>query len=150
METNLQFNKCEQDVAAKQKQAEEREAENIRYAIKKGKEWQKEHSKRARAYESELLKQSPQASADEKMLLNLASNDAALCEALSEVEVQLCKRAAMLVDSAKIVCALARALHEVTLCRSAAAKRVQELLESAGVLRGQRRIAQSPTLRRVS
>ena len=148
METNLQFN--EWDVAAKQKQDEEREAENIRYAIKKGKEWQREHSRRARAYESQLLKESPQASADEKLLLHLASHDAALCETLGEAEVQLCKRVTTLVDNPKVVCALARALHEVTACRSAAAKRVQELLESAGVIRGQRRITQSPTLRRVA
>jgi hypothetical protein len=55
-----------------------------------------------------------------------------------------------MVDSPKTVMLLARALREVTSCRNATTRRVEEALLGANTLRTQRRLANIAQIRRVS
>ena len=127
-----------------------KEMENIKFVGQLGKRWQKSHLKRTRALEDELNNENPQASREEKMLMNLISGDYAMCEVLLEIELGLAKRACTLVDNPSTVLALARALRETTACRGATEGRLQELMKTRAVLNGQRKLAQVVPLRRVA
>lgn len=111
--------------------------------------WRKAHEARAAEVEAELMKQHAQACADERLLLGLASHDLALAEKLGQTEIQLAERLLALVDNAPLGLALARTLRQIIAARDGATRRVQDLLQTAGTLRGQRKLAEVVPLRRV-
>jgi len=113
-------------------------------------EWQAQHKKRSARIERELRKQHPNAGADECMLVQLTAHDVALAEVLGETQTQLAHRIHAMIDNPKVALALAKSLREVTSCRNSATRRVEELLATAGVLRGQRKLAEVVPLRRVA
>lgn len=110
--------------------------------------WEKEHAKRAAEVEAELVKQRSKPSAEERLLLRLAAHDIALADALGRAETQLAERTLALVDNVKVALSLARTLKEVTACRTEASRRIEQLLQTAGVIRGQQRLAEVVPLRR--
>lgn len=113
-------------------------------------EWQAQHKKRSAQIEDELRKQHPSAGADECVLVQLTAHDLALAEVLAETQTQLAHRIHAMIDNPKVALALAKSLREVTSCRNSATRRVEELLATAGVLRGQRKLAEVVPLRRVA
>lgn len=112
--------------------------------------WKKTHDARVAEIEAGLLKQRGDASPDERLLLRLSAHDAALCEKLGQAEQQLGDRILALIDNAAVGLALARTLKQVTSVRELTTRRMQGLLETAGVVRGQRKLAEITPLRRVS
>lgn len=110
--------------------------------------WQRAHIKRTKQIEELLLKERPKAAADERLVLGLVAHDVALAEILGRTEVQIAERVLALVNDVKVAVALAKTLREVTACRTAASGRVEQLLQTAGVLRGQRQLAEVVPLRR--
>lgn len=112
--------------------------------------WKKAHETRTATIEAGLLKQRSEAGPDERLLLQLAAHDAALCEKLGEAELQLANRVVALIDNAAVALALSRTLERVAAVRELTTRRMQGLLETAGVLRGQRKLAETAPLRRVS
>ena len=135
------------DKAAKQRQKQE--AETIKYVTKMSEGWQKTHDSRTKEYESELLKEHSHASADEKLLLHLIAGDAAIAELFGKSELQVAQRLLVKVDDVRTALALSKVLRQVVACREVAARRIQELTQAVGVVRGQRRLSQIPHLRRV-
>jgi hypothetical protein len=113
-------------------------------------EWREQHGARKKAIETELMKQYADADAAERLLLGLVSHDVALAETLGDSEVQLAHRALALVDNVNVGLALAKTLKQVSLVREAATRRVQDLLQTARILAGQRKLAEKPALRRVA
>lgn len=111
--------------------------------------WQREHRKRTKKFERELRKDSPQASAAERLLLGIAAHDLALSDLLGRSEVELGQRTLALLDNAALSLTLARSLRQVVACREAATRRMQDVLQCVGVLRGQRKLEEMPRLRRV-
>ena len=112
--------------------------------------WQGEHAGRTRQIEKQLLKERGQTNADERLLVALAAHDCALAELLGRTELQLAKRLLALLDNVKLGVQLARTLKEVSMCRESATRRLQSLLQTANVLRGQRRLANVIPLRKVA
>lgn len=112
--------------------------------------WQRQHSLRKKSIKDELLKQYPDADAAERLVLGLVSHDVALAETLGRTEVQLAHRALALVDNVAIGMAIAKTLRQLSAVREATTQRVQDLLQAARVLRGQRKLADRPPLRRVA
>lgn len=112
--------------------------------------WKKAHDARVTEIESGLLKQRGDAGADEGLLLRLAAHDAALAERLGEAELQLTNRVVALIDNVSVGLSLSRVLKQVVAVRELTTRRMQGLLETAGVLRGQRKLAEITPLRRVS
>jgi hypothetical protein len=112
--------------------------------------WQVAHDERVREIEAQLLNERVQASAGERLLLRLAAHDAALTDKLAKTELQLAERMLALIDNVQVGASLARTLRQVVACRAVATRRLQELLETAGVLRGQRKLAEVTPLRRVA
>ena len=105
---------------------------------------------RKKSIKNELMKQYPDADAAERLVLRLVSHDVALAETLGRTEVELAHRALALVDNVAIGLALAKTLRQLSAVRGAATQRVQDLLQAARVLRGQRKLAEKPTLRSVA
>ena len=138
------------DPEAEARRQREQEAETIRYVARLNKEWQTDHAKRAAEFETELTKESPRATFEDKLLVKLISHDFALSEVLGEAEIQLARRVAMMVDNAKVVLALARALRETSACRGATERRIEGLMQTRSVLRGQHKLAEIAPLRRVA
>jgi hypothetical protein len=116
--------------------------------------WRIEHRKRARVIEKQLTSDHPGASAADKLLLALAGHDAAIAEVLGDAQLLLAKRVVTSVDHPSTTLALARALSETTSVRSAAAQRLEALLQAVTTMRAQRDLASSkpnpPHLRRVA
>ena len=112
--------------------------------------WQREHRKRARKFERELRKDSPQASSAERLLLGIAAHDLALSDLLGRSEVELAQRTFALINDVALSLTLARSLRQVVACREAATRRVQDVLQCVGVLRGQRKLEEMPRFRRVA
>ena len=112
--------------------------------------WQRQHALRKNSIKSELIEQYPDADAAERLVLGLVSHDVALAETLGRTEVQLAHRALVLVDNVAVGLAIARTLRQLSAVREAATHRVQDLLQAARVLRGQRNLSEKPTLRRVA
>lgn len=100
--------------------------------------WRKEHRRATRKLEKSLIDSHHGATSAEKVLLKLGAHDAALAELLSDAQLLLAKRLQTFVDSPTQVLALARALGQTTATRGAAARRVEELLQSVATLRAQR------------
>lgn len=147
--TNSQVsNDWNPEEAAMKQQAQE--TETMRFVAKLSDGWQKEHEVEAKKIEEQLLHQYHQTSADETLLLRIAAHDVALTTTLGECELQISRRLRVMVDNAAVGLSLARTLRQVVVCRSAAVERVQQLFQTVGVLRGQRRISETPKLRRVS
>jgi hypothetical protein len=111
--------------------------------------WRKAHEARAGEIEAALMKQRPEAEEDERLLLGLAAHDTALAQKLGEAEVQLAERLLALVDNVNLGLAIAKTLRQVVAVRDGAARRTQDLLQTAAVLRGQRKLAEIVPLRRV-
>lgn len=109
--------------------------------------WQQEHRRRVRKVSRQLVKERPQAAAEERLVLDLAAHDAALAEVLADVQVELASRVRVLLDNVAVAVSLTKALREVTKVRVAAAKRVEESLIAVGTLRNQRQI--SPAIARL-
>lgn len=112
--------------------------------------WREAHEARTAEIEAELLKDRADTSADERLLLRAAARDAALGEKLGQTEQQLADRALALIDNVAVGLQLARTLRQVVACHDVATRRLQALLETVGVLRGQRRLAATAPLRRVA
>jgi len=112
--------------------------------------WQRAHDARTKEIRAELTKQHPDSQATEVLLHSLVAHDIALTETLGRAENQLAQRLAVLPDRPAIALALARTLRQVVAAREGASRRVQALLETTGVLRGQRKLAEKPALRRVA
>ena len=106
-------------------------------------QWRTEHRKRTRVIERQLLKDYPQASAADKVLLALAGHDTAIAELLGDAQLLLAKRVVVSVDRPSTALALARALSETTSARSAAAERLAGLLQTVATARVQRDLASS-------
>ena len=113
-------------------------------------DWTKKHRKRCSVIETDLVKERGNVSADEKLLLGLASHDIALSEILARTELQLAQRSLALVDNVTVGLMLARTLRQIGVCREGAARRARDLLQAAGVIRGQRKLAEVVPLRRAS
>jgi len=129
---------------------EEREAVTRRHVEALSAAWKEAHEARTAEVEAGLLKDRAEAGTDETLLLHLAAHDAALCEKLGQAEQQLGDRLLAMVDNAGVALALARALKQVAVSRDVTTRRLQGLLEAAGVLRGQRKLATIVPLRRVA
>lgn len=112
--------------------------------------WKKEHDACTAEIEAGLLKQRSDAGPDERLLLQLTAHDAALCQKLGEAELQLAGRVVALIDNSPVALALSRTLERVAAVRELTTRRMKGLLETAGVLRGQRKLAEITPLRRVS
>lgn len=113
--------------------------------------WRQVHRLHAQKISRRLLKERPQVTADERVVLDLAAHDAALAQVLADVQVELANRVRVLLDNVVVAVSLAKALREVTKVRDAAAKRVEESFVAAGTLRNQRQIVPpSSRLRAVS
>jgi len=138
------------DEAKVEKARLQAERETDEHISKLNEHWRKDHDKRIKAIESELLRSRGAIGADERLVLNLASHDVSLSQILGEAEVLLAQRVAALIDKLQTASALAKTLLTVSKCRAAAETRALEALQVAGVLRGQRRITQTPHLRRVA
>jgi hypothetical protein len=138
----------DQEEMAKQQQSQANET--IRFVARLSDDWQKEHEVKTKKVEEQLLQQYRQASADETVLLHIAAHDAVLSSLLAESETQVAKRLRVMIDNAAVGLALARTLRQVVACRTAATDRIQQVLQTVGVLRGQRRVRESATLRRVA
>ncbi len=126
------------------------ETEGIRYVAALSAQWQKTHEKRAKVIRAELEKEHSQTTADERLIMDLVSNDAAICELLGQVELQLARRLLTLIDNVTLGLKLTKSLQTVGACREGAGRRVHTLLQAAAVLRGQRRVAQVVPIRRVA
>lgn len=116
------------------------------------KRWRREHERAARRQQKALLADAPAASAAERTVIGAAAKDLALAETLWRSQVELASRVNALIDSPKAVLLLARALREVTACRSAATTRAEQLLLAVGTLAAQRQLSnpdKRPALRRV-
>jgi hypothetical protein len=96
----------------------------------------RQHSDKARA---ELLEMSPDAAADERVLVNMAANAFSTIITLTEVEEQLVGRMQHVVDSPHLMRALAGALRDVVASQNAISRRVRDSLSAAASLRVQRR-----------
>ena len=121
-----------------------------RFVAKLSAEWQKDHERNARKTEEQLLANRQQASPEERLLLKMAAHDTTLAELLGECEVQLAKRIQVLIDDVATVLKVTRTLKQVITCRTATAQRARETMLAANVLRGQRRLSETPHLRRVA
>jgi hypothetical protein len=137
----------EEDANKEQQKAEE---ETTKHIAALSARWRAEHGKRTHQIEKALLKERGQPTADERLIIGLASHDAGLAELLGEVELALTKRVQVLLDNVGLALKLARALREVSACREGTIRRVQSLLQTANVLQGQRQIAQVVPIRRVA
>lgn len=135
--------------AEEQKHARQ-EADTARYVSRLNDEWLKTHGKRVKAIEADLLKDSPRSTAVETMLLRLIAHDVALAELLGRSELLIAQRTLAFVDNVKNCLALAKALKQVATCREVTTRRMQELMQAFGVVRGQRRLRESVPLRRVA
>lgn len=112
--------------------------------------WEKSHEARTNEIRAELMKQHPDAQATEVLLHGLVAHDIGLAETLGRAENQPAQRLAGLPDRPAIALALARTLRQVVAARDGATRRVQVLLETAGVIRGQRKLSEKRALRRVA
>jgi hypothetical protein len=144
-QTNLDWNLAEQT-----KRAEESELESIRHVAQLNERWLKDHRERAQAIEAKLIEESPNAGASDRLLVGLVAHDYVLSEALGHAEALLAVRISKMVDNCRVVTALAKALRETTICRSSTERRIQQLVQTRMVLRGQRRLAAVVPLRRVA
>lgn len=125
-------------------------ADARRYTEELSASWKKAHEARSAEIQSELMKQHADAGADERLLLGLASHDVALAETLGRAETQLAERLLLLIDNVKLGLALAKTLKQVVACRDGATGRAQDLLQTAGVIRGQQKLVATQPLRRVA
>lgn len=113
-------------------------------------QWRDAHRDRARAVDAELSRAHAHAAGDERLLLRLAADDVALAETLTEAVAQLAHRLLAVIDNPRTSVVLAKALKEVSVCRTSAVRRAQELLQTAGTLRAQRRLVGATHLRSVA
>lgn len=112
--------------------------------------WREAHAKRTAALEKELLEEHCGADRAERLLLHLASHDASLSDRLGDTEIQLAERLAAMVDNASVALSLARALQRTIACRESCARRLRDLLQSAAVLRAQRKLTGKTPLKAVA
>jgi hypothetical protein len=110
--------------------------------------WQQSHDDRTREIETAL--EVGGSTPDERFLSAVAAHELALAESLAKAQVGLAGRVCALLDNTKVATQLARALAEVTACRNASTRRAEEVLQAAGTLRAQRRLANLPPIRRVA
>ncbi len=82
------------------------------------------------------------ASAPERLLIDLVAKELPVHAALVDAEVQLVARLPHLMDEARHVHVLARALREVTIVSHAVSRRIEGLLGTAVALRAQRRLVE--------
>jgi len=149
--TDFHVSTADSDLEEMAKQRQAREDETIRFVARLSAGWQKEHEVETGKFERQLLLEHCQASVDEKILLHIAASDLALSSLLGECELQVAKRLRTLIDNASTSLSLARTLRQVVACRSAATDRIQQVLQSTAVLRGQRLMREKPHyLRRVA
>jgi hypothetical protein len=127
-----------------------RKAAGRRHAEHLSATWREEHAKRTAALEKELLEEHCGAGRAERLLLHLASHDASLSDRLADTEVQLAERLAAMVDNASVALSLARALQRTIACRESCARRLRDLLQSAAVLRVQRKLTAKTPLKAVA
>jgi len=144
-QTNLDW-----DLAEETKRAEERELECIRHVAQLNERWLEDHRGRAQALEAKLIEEAPNGGASDKLLVSLMAHDYVLSEALGHAEALLAVRISTMVDNCRVVTALAKALRETTICRSSTERRIQQVMQTRVILRGQRRIAEIVPLRRVA
>lgn len=110
--------------------------------------WDAAHRQRVRQLTAELLRDSPNAGADEKLLARMAAAEAALFERLEVLQVQLAERAVLMVDQPSLALKLAKTLREMTTVSSSVGRRVESLLSTASVICAQRALtAKRPGLR---
>jgi len=141
------------DELALRREAEEKqraETENIQFVAALSAQWQKTHEERANSIRTELSREHSQTTADERLIIDLVSNDAAIAELLGQVELQLAKRLLNLIDNVPLGTKLTKSLQSVGLCREGATRRVQSLLQTNAVLRGQRQLARVVPIRRAA
>jgi len=124
--------------------------ESIRHVAQLNERWLKDHRERAQAIEAKLIEESHTAGASDRLLVGLVAHDYVLCEALGAAEVMLAMRISTMVDNCRVVTTLAKALRETTVCRSSTERRIQQLMQTRVILRGQRRLAEIVPLRRVA
>jgi hypothetical protein len=112
--------------------------------------WQQQHDEQVRTIEADLLKSRTEASGPERLLVGLASHDAALASLLGKAETQLAYRIHATVGDMRVAIVLARVLKEVTKCRESAERRLCEVLQASAILRGQQKLVERSHLRRVA
>ena len=105
--------------------------------------WRSAHRKRARAVEKQLTNNYPDASPMDRLLIGIAAHDVAVAEVLGDAQLLLAKRTQALIDDHRLVHELARALDQVTSCRNAATRRVEELSQTLSTTRAQRALTPS-------
>lgn len=116
--------------------------ERGRRALKEQSErWGTEHRQRSERLAAELLRDMPDAGADERLLARLVAHEVALAERLADLEVQLAERAFLLVDNPAHVLKVTKALREAAAVSGSMSRRVESLLATASALRMQRLMA---------
>lgn len=60
--------------------------------------WRQEHRRRSAELKKALIKDSPGAAADERLVYRMAANDAILAEVLADSQLQLTQRINLLID----------------------------------------------------
>ncbi len=126
-------------------EAEERARQALR---ERSDSWETAHQQRIVQLTAELLRDSPHAADDEKLLVRLAAAEVALFERLEVLELQLAERAVLMVDQPTHVLRLTAALKDAVAVSGALGRRVESLLGTASVLRAQRELAPGRSERR--
>lgn len=123
--------------ARKAAEAEKRGRQALR---ERSDSWDAAHEKRVGQLTAELLRDSPDAGADEKLLVRLAAAEAALFERLEVLQVQLAERAVLLIDAPSHVLLITKALKDAVAVSSAVGRRIESVLGTTSVLRAQREL----------
>lgn len=97
------------------------------------------HKEEGRRAERELLAQSPDAGADEKLLLRLVARSVPTRFQLEELEAQVIRRATILIDNPTTVLTLAKVARELVAVTASIQRRMNTALTTASALRAQRR-----------
>ena len=94
---------------------------------------------RGRQVRAALLAASPEAAADETLLVDLVARQVPIYSALEEAQLQLALRLTMSANAPTAALALARVMKEITHLSGAIQKRIEGSLATAAGLRAQRR-----------
>jgi hypothetical protein len=97
------------------------------------------HEDEGRKAERELLAQSPDAGADERLLLRLVARSVPTRFQLEELEAQVVRRATILIDNPATVLTLAKVARELVAVTASIQRRMNTALTTASALRAQRR-----------
>ena len=103
--------------------------------------WETEHGERAQQLVADFLRDTPNAGADERVLLRLAAGETELAKQLEQLMAQLLGRASLLVDTPSHVVTLTKTLKEVAAVSGAIGRRIESLLTTARSLQLQRQLA---------